>query len=117
MTASQPRYNRRAIMQMASILLKGRILATWKECMKSAWAAAKALVLKAELATKTVKFTFLKKSDGTVRLAYGTTMSEVVSAYPFVGKETKSEAKLIRFLDTEINEWRCCSIDNIIKIY
>lgn len=116
MNSPQPRYNRRAIMQMASILLKGRILATWKECMKSAWAAAKALLLKAELAVKTVKFTFLKK-DGSVRLAYGTTMSEVVSAYPFAGKETKSEAKLIRFLDTEINEWRCCSIDSILKIF
>ena len=111
----QPRYNRRAIMQMASILLKGRILATWKECMKSAWAAAKALVLKAELATKTVKFTFLKK-DGTTRLAYGTTMSEVVADYPFVGNAVETN-KIIRFFDTEINAWRSASAERIIKIF
>lgn len=115
MTASQPRYNRLAIMQMASILLKGRIFATWKECLKSAWAAAKALLLKAELAVKTVKFRFLKK-DGSTRLAYGTTRSEVVADYPFAGNAVETN-KIIRFFDTEINAWRSTSSERIIKIF
>lgn len=113
--ATSTRYNRRAICQMAWLLKSGNICATIGEALSASWRAAKAIALKAELAVKTVKFSFTKK-DGSVRLAYGTTRQEVVADYPFVGNSTETN-KIVRFFDTEINEWRSTSAERIIKLF
>lgn len=82
---------------------------TMSDAMKCAWANIK---LRALLGKKVVEFYF-KKTDGTLRQAFGTLMSDRVP-------ETKGTRKTADncqvYFDTEKEEWRCFKKCNLIKI-
>ena len=79
------------------------------EALKTAWANLK---LKAVLHKKVVEF-FFKKTDGTLRQAFGTLMADRVP-------ETKGKKKAADncqvYFDCEKEEWRCFKKCNLIKI-
>ena len=79
------------------------------EALKCAWANLK---LKAALKVKIVEFYF-KKTDGTLRQAFGTLMSDRVPET----KGTKKTADNCQvYFDTEKEEWRCFKKCNLVKI-
>lgn len=79
------------------------------EALKCAWANLK---LKAALKVKIVEFYF-KKTDGTLRQAFGTLMSDRVPET----KGTKKTAENCQvYFDTEVGDWRCFKKCNLIKI-
>ena len=79
------------------------------EALKCAWANFK---LKAVLKVKIVEFYF-KKTDGTLRQAFGTLMSDRVPET----KGTKKTADNCQvYFDTEKEEWRCFKKCNLVKI-
>lgn len=82
---------------------------TMSEALKCAWANIKLRVL---LDKKVVEFYF-KKTDGTLRQAFGTLMSGRIP-------ETKGTKKTVDncqvYFDTEKNEYRCFKKCNLIKI-
>lgn len=82
---------------------------TMSEAMHCAWANIKSRTL---LGKKVVEFYF-KKTDGTLRQAFGTLMSGRVP-------ETKGTRKTAEncqvYFDTEKEEWRCFKKCNLIKI-
>lgn len=79
------------------------------EALKCAWANLK---LKAALKVKVVEFYF-KKTDGTLRQAFGTLMSNRVPET----KGTKRTANNCQvYFDTEKEEWRCFKKCNLIKM-
>lgn len=79
------------------------------EALKVAWANLK---LKAALKVKVVEFYF-KKTDGTLRQAFGTLMSIRVPET----KGTKKTADNCQvYFDCEKEEWRCFKKCNLIKI-
>ena len=79
------------------------------EALKCAWTNIK---LRALLYKKVVEFYF-KKTDGTLRQAFGTLMSGRIP-------ETKGTKKMADncqvYFDTEKNEYRCFKKCNLIKI-
>lgn len=82
---------------------------TMSEAMKVAWTNIK---LRALLGKKVVEFYF-KKTDGTLRQAFGTLMSDRVPET----KGTKRTAENCQvYFDTEKEEWRCFKKCNLIKI-
>lgn len=87
------------VMQMAwSFVRKNGY--SMSEALKCAWANLK---LKAALKVKIVEFYF-KKTDGTLRQAFGTLMSDRVPET----KGTKKTADNCQvYFDTEKEEWRC----------
>lgn len=79
------------------------------EALKCAWTNIK---LRALLHKKVVEFYF-KKTDGTLRQAFGTLMSGRISET----KGTKKTADNCQvYFDTEKNEYRCFKKCNLIKI-
>ena len=79
------------------------------EALKCAWANIK---LRALLGKKVVEFYF-KKTDGTLRQAFGTLMSGRIPET----KGTKKTADNCQvYFDTEKNEYRCFKKCNLIKI-
>ena len=82
---------------------------TMSDAMKCAWANIK---LRALLGKKVVEFYF-KKTDGTLRQAFGTLMSDRVP-------ETKGTRKTADncqvYFDTEKEELRCFKKCNLVKI-
>ena len=79
------------------------------EALKCAWANLK---LKTTLKVKIVEFYF-KKTDGTLRQAFGTLMSDRVPET----KGTKKTADNCQvYFDTEKEEWRCFKKCNLVKI-
>ena len=79
------------------------------EALKCAWANLK---LKTALKEKIVEFYF-KKTDGTLRQAFGTLMSDRVPET----KGTKKTADNCQvYFDTEKEEWRCFKKCNLVKI-
>lgn len=79
------------------------------EALKVAWANLK---LKAVLLKKVVEF-FFKKTDGTLRQAFGTLMSDRVPET----KGTKKTADNCQvYFDCEKEEWRCFKKCNLVKI-
>lgn len=82
---------------------------TMSEAMKCAWANIK---LRALLGKKVVEFYF-KKTDGTLRQAFGTLMSDRVPETK--GTHRTAESCQVYF-DTEKEEWRCFKKCNLIKI-
>lgn len=79
------------------------------EALKCAWANIK---LRALLHKKVVEFYF-KKTDGTLRQAFGTLMSDRIPET----KGTKKTADNCQvYFDTEKNEYRCFKKCNLIKI-
>lgn len=96
------------VMQMAwSFVRKNGY--SMSEALKCAWANLK---LKAALKVKIVEFYF-KKTDGTLRQAFGTLLSDRVPET----KGTKKTADNCQvYFDTEKEEWRCFKKCNLIKI-
>ena len=96
------------VMQMAwSFVRKNGY--SMSEALKCAWANLK---LKTALKAKIVEFYF-KKTDGTLRQAFGTLMSDRVPET----KGTKKTADHCQvYFDTEKEEWRCFKKCNLIKI-
>jgi hypothetical protein len=96
------------VMQMAwSFVRKNGY--SMSEALKCAWANLK---LKAALKVKIVEFYF-KKTDGTLRQAFGTLMSDRVPET----KGTKKTADNCQvYFDTEKEEWRCFKKCNLVKI-
>ena len=96
------------VMQMAwSFVRKNGY--SMSEALKCAWANLK---LKAALKVKIVEFYF-KKTDGTLRQAFGTLMSDRVPET----KGTKKTADNCQvYFDCEKEEWRCFKKCNLIKI-
>lgn len=96
------------VMQMAwSFVRKNGY--SMSEALKCAWANLK---LKAALKVKIVEF-FFKKTDGTLRQAFGTLMSDRVPET----KGTKKTADNCQvYFDTEKEEWRCFKKCNLVKI-
>ena len=79
------------------------------EALKVAWANLK---LKAVLRKKVVEF-FFKKTDGMLRQAFGTLMSDRVPET----KGTKKTADNCQvYFDCEKEEWRCFKKCNLVKI-
>lgn len=79
------------------------------EALKVAWTNIK---LRALLHKKVVEFYF-KKTDGTLRQAFGTLMSDRIPET----KGTKKTADNCQiYFDTEKNEYRCFKKCNLIKI-
>ncbi len=79
------------------------------EALKCAWTNIK---LRALLHKKVVEFYF-KKTDGTLRQAFGTLMSNRIPET----KGTKKTADNCQvYFDTEKNEYRCFKKCNLIKI-
>ena len=79
------------------------------EALKCAWANLK---LKGEMKKKIVEFYF-KKTDGTLRQAFGTLLENRVPET----KGTKKTADNCQvYFDTEKEEWRCFKKCNLIKI-
>ena len=96
------------VMQMAwSFVRKNGY--SMSEALKCAWANLK---LKAALKVKIVEFYF-KKTDGTLRKAFGTLMSDRVTETK--GKKKTEENGQVYF-DTEKEEWRCFKKCNLVKI-
>lgn len=82
---------------------------TMSEALKTAWANLK---LKAVLQKKVVEF-FFKKTDGTLRQAFGTLMSDRVPET----KGTKKTADNCQvYFDTEVDDWRCFKKCNLVEI-
>ena len=96
------------VMQMAwSFVRKNGY--SMSEALKCAWDNLK---LKTALKAKIVEFYF-KKTDGTLRQAFGTLMSDRVPET----KGTKKTADNCQvYFDTEKEEWRCFKKCNLIKI-
>ena len=82
---------------------------TMSEALKCAWANIK---LRALLGKKVVEFYF-KKTDGTLRQAFGTLMSDRIPETKGV-KKTADSCQV--YFDTEKDEWRCFKKCNLIKI-
>ena len=106
--STQKRNQLREIMQMAwSFVRKNGY--SMSEALKCAWANIK---LRTLLGKKVVEFYF-KKTDGTLRQAFGTLMSDRVP-------ETKGERKTADncqvYFDTEKEAWRSFKKCNLIKI-
>ena len=106
--ATEKRIQLREIMSLAWSFVK-RNGYTMSEALRCAWANIK---LRALLHTKIVEFYF-KKTDGTLRQAFGTLMSDRVP-------ETKGERKTADncqvYFDTEKEAWRSFKKCNLIKI-
>ncbi len=79
------------------------------EALKCAWANLK---LKAALKVKVVEFYF-KKTDGTLRQAFGTLLSDRV---PEIKGTKKTADNCQVYFDCEKEEWRCFKKCNLIKI-
>ena len=106
--STQKRNQLREIMQMAwSFVRKNGYLMS--EALKCAWANIK---LRALLGKKVVEFYF-KKTDGTLRQAFGTLMSDRVPETKGV-KKTADSCQV--YFDCEKEEWRCFKKCNLIKI-
>lgn len=96
------------VMQMAWSFVKKNGY-SMSEALKVSWANLK---LKAALKVKVVEFYF-KKTDGTLRQAFGTLMSNRVPET----KGTKRTANNCQvYFDTEKEEWRCFKKCNLIKM-
>lgn len=95
------------VMQMAwSFVRKNGY--SMSEALKCAWANLK---LKAALKVKIVEFYF-KKTDGTLRQAFGTLLENRVPET----KGTKKTADNCQvYFDTEKEEWRCFKKCNLLK--
>ena len=106
--STQKRNQLREIMQMAwSFIRKNGY--SMSEALKCAWANIK---LRALLGKKVVEFYF-KKTDGTLRQAFGTLMSDRIPET----KGTKKTADSCQvYFVTEKEEWRCFKKCNLIRI-
>ena len=81
------------------------------EALKCAWANIK---LKAAMKSQIVKF-FFKKTDGTLREAYGTLSDKLMP--PTTGTDKRAKNDTVQtYFDTEVNEFRCFKKANLLKM-
>ena len=106
--ATEKRNQLREIMNLAWQMVK-RNGYSMSEALKVAWVNIK---LRALLSKKIVEFYF-KKTDGTLRQAFGTLMNDRIP-------ETKGIKKMADscqvYFDTEKEEWRCFKKCNLVRI-
>lgn len=69
--------------------------------------------LRRRMQNSVVEFYFTKK-DGSIRRAFGTTMSSLAKAHTVGGHP--SSIKVITFFDVEKSEWRSCQIQSLLKV-
>ena len=82
---------------------------TKSKALKCAWSNMK---LKMALKGKVVEF-FFKKTDGTIRQAFGTLSS---SRIPETSGSKKSADSVQPYFDCEKSEWRCFKKCNLVSI-
>lgn len=80
------------------------------DAMKCAWANVK---LRVQLSKRIVEFYF-KKTDGTLRQAFGTLMSTRVPQTKGTGRKAADNLQV--YFDTEKEEWRCFKKCNLVKL-
>lgn len=97
------------IMQMAWQFVK-RNGFTMAEALKQAWLNFK---LKIRLAKGIVKFYF-QKVDGSIREAWGTLAEGLVPGTKNTGRKMPDTCQT--YFDSEVRDWRCYKIANLIKI-
>lgn len=83
---------------------------TMSEAMKVAWANLK---LKGEMKKKIVKFYF-KKTDGTLRQAFGTLKENLIGEVKGTGRKPNDNLQV--YWDTEKEEYRCFKKCNLVKM-
>lgn len=100
---------------MATVAKPTRVYKLSAETRKAAAAAKRASRLRSRLSGGIVEFFFLKK-DGTVRHAFGTTLSTLVG--PKIKGTGKSgvERGVVTFWDVEKAAWRSCTVNSIMSI-
>ena len=80
------------------------------EALKCAWANFK---LKAALKVKVLEFYF-KKTDGTLRQAFGTLKANLIGEVKGTGRKPNDNLQV--YWDTEKEEYRCFKKFNLIRI-
>lgn len=99
----------REIMRMAwSFVRKNGY--TMSEALKCAWANVK---LRTMLRNRIVEFYF-KKTDGTLRQAFGTLKEGLIGEIKGTGRKTNDNLQV--YWDTEKEEYRCFKKCNLVKI-
>ncbi len=83
---------------------------TMSEALKCAWANVK---LRTMLRNRIVEFYF-KKTDGTLRQAFGTLKEGLIGEIKGTGRKTNDNLQV--YWDTEKEEYRCFKKCNLIKI-
>lgn len=83
---------------------------TMSEALKCAWANVK---LRAMLSNRIVEFYF-KKTDGTLRQAFGTLKEGLIGEIKGTGRKTNDNLQV--YWDTEKEEYRCFKKCNLIKV-
>lgn len=79
------------------------------EALRTAWANVK---LKAGMQSGIVRF-YYRKVDGSIREAFGTLSERLVP--PTSGKEQRKKNDSVQtYYDTEIGEWRCFKVANLL---
>ena len=69
--------------------------------------------LRKRMQKEVVEFYFTKK-DGSLRRAFGTTMSSLAKKHTVGGQ--RSSIKVIAFFDVEKSSWRSCQINSLLKV-
>lgn len=82
---------------------------TMSEALRCAWANLK---LRARLTKGIVEF-FFKKTDGTIRQAFGTLADNILPETKGTGRRPADNVQV--YFDTEKSEWRCFKKCNLIK--
>lgn len=80
------------------------------EALKVAWANLK---LKAQMKKKIVEFYF-KKTDGTLRQAFGTLKENLIGEVKGTGRKPNDNLQV--YWDTEKEEYRCFKKCNLVKM-
>ena len=106
--ATEKRNQLREIMNLAWQMVK-RNGYSMSEASKVAWVNIK---LRALLSKKIVEFYF-KKTDGTLRQAFGTLMNDRIPETKGI-KKTADSCQV--YFDTEKEEWRCFKKCNLVRI-
>lgn len=102
------KYNLSQLMKLAWQFVKMNGF-TMSEAMKQAWLNFK---VKAKMAKGIVKF-YYQKVDGSILEAYGTLSERIV---PPTGGNRRYCPTVQTYFDTEVNDWRCFKLANLIKI-
>lgn len=83
---------------------------TMSEALKVAW---RNFILKTRMAYGIVKF-YYQKVDGSIREAYGTLSTRFTPAT--LGCVRRKNDTVQTYFDTEVSDWRCFKIANLLKI-
>ena len=83
---------------------------TFAVCLKRAWLCIK---LRLAMATRVIRFTYIKKTTGELRNALGT-LDPRRYHYEAVGGRDNKPADCIRYWDTEAQGWRMFKMFNLM---